>query len=113
MTRGLCFSFRLLSYACGCFVYCTRAAFEAAGGFDETMFGGEEIEISRALARQGRFVVLRDCVLSSGRKMRTHSASEILGTLLRIGIRGKRGVRRREGMELWYGERRSDPGATA
>ncbi len=113
MTRALCVSFRRLRYACGCFVFCTRAAFDASGGFDETMFGGEEIEISRALARQGRFVVLPHCVLSSGRKMRTHSAFEILGTLLRLGIRGKRGVRKREGMELWYGDRRPDPGATA
>jgi glycosyltransferase involved in cell wall biosynthesis len=110
LTRALCVSFRRLRFACGCFVFCTRAAFEAAGGFDETMFGGEEIEISRALIRQGRFVVLRACVLSSGRKMRTHSAFEILSTLIRAGIRGKRGVRRREGMELWYGDRRPDPG---
>jgi len=113
LTRALCVAFRRLGYACGCFVFSTRAAFDAAGGFDETMFGGEEIEISRAIARHGRFVVLRACVLSSGRKMRTHSALEILGTLLRIGIRGKRGVRRREGMELWYGERRPDPEAAS
>jgi cellulose synthase/poly-beta-1,6-N-acetylglucosamine synthase-like glycosyltransferase len=113
LTRLLCVSFRHLRLACGCFVFCTRAAFEAAGGFDETMFGGEEIEISRALAREGRFVVLPSCVLSSGRKMRTHSAFEILSTLLRLAIRGKRAVRRREGMDLWYGERRPDPGAAA
>jgi len=111
VTPLLVASFRTLGFACGCFVFCTRAAFEASGGFDETMFGGEEIEISRALAKQGRFVVLRSCVLSSGRKMRTHTAFEILSTLVRLGIRGKRGVRRREGMELWYGERRPDPGA--
>jgi len=113
LTRLLVFSFRQLRLACGCFVYCTREAFEASGGFDESMFGGEEVEISRALGRQGRFVVLRTSVLSSGRKMRTHSAFEILGTLVRLGVRGKRAVRRREGMDLWYGDRRPDPETAA
>ena len=111
LTALLTRAFRSLRYACGCFVYCTRAAFEAAGGFDESMFGGEEIEISRALAREGRVVVLPARVLTSGRKMRTHSLLELLGTLFRLALRGKRGVRRREGMELWYGERRPDPEA--
>lgn len=113
LTRLLRISFRHLRLACGCFVFCTRAAFEAAGGFDEALFGAEEVAISRALAREGRFVVLRACVLSSGRKMRTHSGFEILSTLVGIALRGRRAVRRREGMELWYGERRPDPGGAA
>ena len=67
---------RLGRLAAGCFVFSTRAAFEAAGGFDETLFATEEIALSRALARQGRVVILRETVLSSGRKLRTHSGWE-------------------------------------
>jgi hypothetical protein len=35
----------------GCFLFCTRAAFDAVGGFDETLFAAEEGVMSRRLAR--------------------------------------------------------------
>ena len=70
-------SMRLGSLAAGCYLFCTRAAFEAAGGFDERLFATEEIALSRALARQGRVVILRETVVSSGRKLRTHTGWEI------------------------------------
>jgi len=106
VTPLLVASFRTLGFACGCFVFCTRAAFEATGGFDEKLFGAEELAFSRALARLGRFVVLRESVATSGRKMRTHTGWEILAALGKLAIRGPRSVRRREGMEFWYGKRR-------
>ena len=102
-------SFRTAGLASGCFVYCTRSAFETVGGFDETYFGAEELVISRALKRCGRFVVLREAVTSSGRKLRTHSTWEFVGGLIRLALRGPRAIRGRKGMELWYGDRRDDP----
>jgi glycosyltransferase involved in cell wall biosynthesis len=105
-TRVLLTTFRWLGLAAGCFVFCTRRAFDAAGGFDESYFGAEEIVISRALARQGRFVVLRESVLTSGRKLEGRSAWQVFRITAGIIARGRRGVRRREGMEFWYGERR-------
>jgi hypothetical protein len=48
----------------------------AVGGFDEAFFGAEEIVISRALRNHGRFVVLKEAVTTSGRKLRTHSSSK-------------------------------------
>jgi hypothetical protein len=86
-------------------------AFRAAGGFDERLFGAEEAALSRALRRQGRFVVLRECVTTSGRKLRAHSAREILGFLARLALAGPKGVQQRKGLEIWYGERRPDPSA--
>ena len=67
--------------------------------------------MSRALHRQGRFVVLRSHVTTSGRKVRTYSAGEMFGLLLRLALAGPKSVRRREGLDVWYGERRKDPGA--
>src|SRR4029079_7435912 len=58
--------YRALRLASGCFLFCTREAFEAVGGFDEKLFAAEEAAMSRALRRQGRFVVLRECVTTSG-----------------------------------------------
>ncbi|MDO9131519.1 glycosyltransferase [Hydrogenophaga sp.] len=95
--------------AAGCFFFCTRTAFEAVGGFDERYFAAEELGLSRALKRQGRFLVLREPVLSSGRKLRTHSAREmwaLLGHLMRGGLGA---VRQRKGLDLWYAQRREDP----
>jgi hypothetical protein len=102
--------YRALGLASGCFLFCTRAAFLATGGFDETLFGAEEAALSRALHRCGRFVVLRKPVTTSGRKLRAHSAREILGLLVRLALTGPRALRRREGLDVWYGERRRDPG---
>src|SRR4030095_16656413 len=35
--------FRAARLATGCFLFCTRAAFVAAGGFDEAFYGAEEL----------------------------------------------------------------------
>jgi glycosyltransferase involved in cell wall biosynthesis len=101
--------YRLGRLASGSFLFCTRQAFEAVGGFDETLFAAEEADISRALGRQGRFVVLRESVLTSGRKLRSYSLWEVLRVLSRLALRGRRATRSREGLEIWYGERREDP----
>ena len=98
--------FRVTRIAPGCFLFCTRAAFDAAGGFDETYYAGEDVALSRALARQGRFVILREAVHTSGRKLRTFSLGEHLRFLLRFARRGRRMLRSRRDLDLWYGERR-------
>jgi glycosyltransferase involved in cell wall biosynthesis len=101
--------YRMLKLASGCFLFCTREAFEAVGGFDETMFGAEEAKMSQSLKRLGRFVVLRASVTTSGRKLRAYSAGEIFGLLAKLATSGSKSVRRREGLEVWYGQRRDDP----
>lgn len=103
--------FRACRWAAGCFLFCHRAAFVAAGGFDESFYGAEELVMSRALKRQGRFVILRECVVTSGRKLRTHSAREMLTVVGRLAIRGPRALKQRTGMEIWYAGRRDDPPA--
>lgn len=98
--------FRLLKYAGGCFIFCRREAFEQAGGFDERYFASEEIWFSKALKRQGRFIVPRESVTTSGRKLRQNSTRRILWTLFRLAILGPKAVQRREGLEIWYDGRR-------
>jgi len=102
--------YRVLKLASGAFLFCTRDAFKSVGGFNERLFGAEESVMSQALKRCGRFVVLRASVTTSGRKLRAYSAREVFGLLARLAISGPRSVRRRDGLELWYGERREDPG---
>ena len=92
----------------GCFFFCTREAFEAVGGFDPRLFAAEEVALARALSRIGRFIVLRQTVLTSGRKLRAHSAMEMLRVGLRIARTGQTALETREGLEFWYGPRGSD-----
>ena len=101
--------FRAARVAAGCFLFCTRSAFAAVGGFDESFYGAEELVMSRALKRHGNFVVLREAVTTSGRKLRTHSIGEVLRVVGRVALRGATAVKQRQGMELWYAERREDP----
>jgi glycosyltransferase involved in cell wall biosynthesis len=101
--------FRIARLAAGCFLFCTRSAFVAVGGFDEAFYGAEELVMSRALKRHGKFVVLRQAVTTSGRKLRTHSVREVLMIMGRLVLRGPSALKKREGMELWYAERREDP----
>ncbi len=102
-------AFRLTRIATGCFLFCTRSAFVTVGGFDEDFYGAEEVVMSTALKRHGRFVVLKETVITSGRKLRTHTVCEMLIVLLRVIFRGSSVVKQRQGMELWYAERRTDP----
>jgi len=107
--------FRLAGITPGCFIFCTRAAFEAAGGFDERLFAAEDVAFGRTLARQGRVAILREPVLTSARKMRTYTPGEKARFLLRFAWDAPRMLRSREAMVFWYGGRRHDaldePGA--
>ena len=100
---------RVLRIAFGCFFFSTRQAFEAVGGFDTRLYATEEVTLSRALKRQGRFVFLRECVSTSGRKLRTHSLSEWMPQLFRITIARRKYIGQRSALGLWYGDRRPDP----
>jgi glycosyltransferase involved in cell wall biosynthesis len=103
-------AFRVSGLATGCFVFCTQKAFGAVGGFDETLYAAEEVFISRALKRHGRFVVLKETVTTSGRKLRAYTAGELLRMAAPLALRGPAAMRSREGLSLWYA-RREDPGA--
>jgi len=103
------FLYRLARLASGSFLFCTREAFEAVGGFDKELYAAEEAAMSTALKRQGQFVVLHEAVTTSGRKLRAYSGREVLRMLGRLVRSGPNAVRQREGLELWYGERRPDP----
>lgn len=100
--------FGLGRWAAGCFVFCTRAAFEAAGGFDEGTYAGEEIHFSRALKRLGCFVILREWVATSPRKVENRGFWEMMrinfDVLRKAGFEGR--IRRREDAGFWYEDRR-------
>jgi glycosyltransferase involved in cell wall biosynthesis len=86
----------------GTFLFCTRGAFQTAGGFDENYYAWEDVLFVRALKRQGRFAILDETVVTSGRKFRAHSFLSGARLLIRLVLRGPRGLRTRRGLEYWY-----------
>jgi glycosyltransferase involved in cell wall biosynthesis len=106
VARFTVWTMRLTKFAAGCFIFCTREAFDAAGGFDETLFASEEIWFSRALKRQGRFVILDTSVTTSSRKAHMYSGLEVLRMTWPLFYRGLDALRDRRHLDLWYGKRR-------
>lgn len=105
MTR---WTMRVACLAAGCFVFATRSAFEAVGGFDTRLYATEEIALSCALKKHGRFVILQEHVVTSGRKLRTYSVREFAKMTASVSLRGLGGLRDRRHLSMWYGERRHE-----
>jgi glycosyltransferase involved in cell wall biosynthesis len=110
LAEGFFEVFKVLWYsqelAAGCFLFARRDAFEAAGGFDERWFAGEEYWLSRALKAQGRFAFLREEVVSSARKQRAGHGIGMLVRLLGLTVLFLAGVRQplqsRKHLGFWY-----------
>lgn len=109
LLRLFCTVYFGLNLGAGAFLFTTRHNFQATGGFDEQYFAGEEVYFSLALRKLGRFKVLPEPVITSGRKLRMYSAKEILGTLFIMILGGPRMARSRAKLSLWYdGKRETD-----
>jgi glycosyltransferase involved in cell wall biosynthesis len=96
--------------ASGCFIFCTRKAFEAVGGFDQTLYAAEDVALSRRLRKLGPFVIVPGIVVTSGRSVRTHSGAEALRILAGFVLLGPSFFKTRRGP--WYGQRRGDRDST-
>jgi glycosyltransferase involved in cell wall biosynthesis len=90
----------------GACLFCTRSAFQRAGGFNENYYAAEEVAFVAALKRQGRFVIPAETVVTSGRKQRAHSFMTYAKLSIRLILLGSRGVRSRRGLEYWYEPKR-------
>jgi glycosyltransferase involved in cell wall biosynthesis len=91
----------------GCFLFCTRQAFEASGGFPEKLYAAEEVAFIRGLKKVGRFVVPGPSVITSGRKLDVIGPGEVIPLLLRVAIFGPY-HETREGLDFLYGKRAQD-----
>ena len=93
---------RLAGTCGGAFMFCTRDAFRATGGFNEKLFGGEDAAMSWAIKRQGRFVVLWPNVRTSGRRVRGMHGLQMLAALFRMAFNPRMLTRRAAVQKIWY-----------
>jgi len=87
--------------AAGSFLFCRREAFEAVGGFDQKLYAGEEVRLSRLLRKWGRAhgkafeIITTAPVQTSARKLQWYSGPKILAwvalmTLVPIAVRSRK-----------------------
>ena len=95
---------RLLGLTGGCFVFCTREAYIAAGGFSEHLHAGEDLAFVQALKKVGRFVLAKPTVVTSARKLSAVGFWEAIAVLLAITFRGAH-FQSEKTLDFIYGQR--------
>lgn len=99
-------------WAAGSLFVCRADAFREVGGFSQTLYAAEEIDLSRRLKKWGRrrglgFVILRrHPVRSSARKLRLYTGWEIVCQLLRLCLSPRRTLHDKKHLAMWYDGRR-------
>ena len=103
---------RTMRWAAGSFIFCQTAAFRSIGGFNEELFAGEEIDLSRRLKRlaraQGKRVVIlhRHPLRTSDRKAWLYTKREYFVFMLKTLLLAGRPLRDRKACYAWYDGRR-------
>jgi glycosyltransferase involved in cell wall biosynthesis len=93
--------------AAGSFIFCRSEAFEAVGGYDESLYASEEVRFSRLIKKWGRsndldFVILDEApALTSARKLNWYTGPQILGWIA-LMILMPLAVRSRKLCSFWY-----------
>jgi glycosyltransferase involved in cell wall biosynthesis len=99
---------KLIGFTGGAFMFCTREAFKATGGFDERLYWSEEGAFTMALRREGRFYVPWRPVRTSGRRLRKTSGGELLLGALRMLFSPIKFFTHRAPVEkIWYDSNRA------
>ena len=89
-------------------MHCRKADFEACGGFDETIFAAEDLQLAYALKKLGRprkqkFELLhKGWIITSTRKIDQTPLLEMLGKLIGFGFGLQQKIRSKKYCEHWY-----------
>jgi glycosyltransferase involved in cell wall biosynthesis len=103
---------RRARWAAGSFIFCEAAAFREVGGFDQTIYAGEEIylfrQLKRLARRKGRAIAIlrRHPLRTSDRKARLYTKGEHFAFMLKTLLLGGRNLRSRDSCYAWYDGRR-------
>ena len=98
---------RFARIAAGSFIFCRREAFEAVGGYDESLYASEEVRFSSLIKKWGKsygleFVILDNApALTSARKLNWYRGPQIVGWIA-LMILMPLAVRSRKLCSFWY-----------
>lgn len=111
--HGWTLASRVCHWAAGSFIFVEAGAFKAVGGFNQSLYASEEIDLSQRLnrlARQRRLKPLRILtahpLVTSGRKAKLYTLGEHLRFLLKTAFSLGRSLNRRDACPIWYDGRR-------
>jgi hypothetical protein len=103
---------KLIGFTGGAFMFCTREAFQATGGFNERLYWSEEGGFCLALKREGKFYVPLRPVITSGRRFRKTSAGQLfLGAVRLVLSPIKMFTQRQQVEKIWYDSNRTNDDA--
>ncbi len=103
---------RVMRWVAGSFIFCDAAVFRAIGGFSQTLYAAEEIDLSRRLKRLARqrrrriAILHRHPLLTSARKATLYTPREMTRFMARTIVRRGRTLRSPEECFSWYDGRR-------
>lgn len=97
---------KVVPFAAGSFVYCTKEAFQYAGGFNEKLYAGEEILLSIKLKKYAaknlmKFMIIPIPVRTSGRKFKWFGTAYLLSRGIIIAL-FPFVLKNRSFCKLWY-----------
>jgi glycosyltransferase involved in cell wall biosynthesis len=99
---------KAIGFTGGAFMFCTSEAFHKGGGFDERLFASEEGAFALSLKAQGRFVILWERVVTSGRRVRTTNGLQIFALCVRGALSPVKTLTNRASVQkIWYDSNRS------
>jgi glycosyltransferase involved in cell wall biosynthesis len=96
----------------GSFIFCGAGAFRQVGGFNQELFAGEELDLSKRLKQLARetgkeiVILRRHPLVTSPRKMRLYTAREHLRFLFRAALNRRKTLTDRDACHQWYDGRR-------
>ncbi len=99
-------------WAAGSLLVCRADAFREVGGFSETLYAAEEVDLSRRLKKWARprdleFTILTaHPLLTSSRKIELYTGWEIARQFFWLAVRPLRTLRDSKRLSIWYDGRR-------
>jgi len=98
---------RIAALSGGAFLFCRRETFQAIGGFDERLFGAEDVAMCWSLKRHGRFALIWPHVQTSSRRVRGTNGFHMVLGLLRMAVFPRMLTQRSRVQRIWYDSNRS------
>jgi cellulose synthase/poly-beta-1,6-N-acetylglucosamine synthase-like glycosyltransferase len=98
---------RIAALSGGAFLFCRRDTFRTIGGFDEKLYGAEDVAMCWSLKQHGRFALLWSHVKTSGRRVGGINGFRMVTGLLCMAVFPRMLRQRSRVQRIWYDSNRT------